>query len=46
MLQHKKRRYFAAFGILGILLLVLLVLNLRIGSIKVPMGELTAILRG
>ena len=46
MLQHEKRRYFAAFGILGILLLVLLVLNLRIGSIKVPMGELTAILRG
>ena len=46
MLQHEKRRYFAAFGILEILLLVLLVLNLRIGSIKVPMGELTAILRG
>ncbi len=46
MLQHEKRRYLAAFGILGALLLTLLVLNLRIGSIKVPMGELLAILRG
>lgn len=46
MLQHEKRRYLAAFGILGALLLTLLVLNLRIGSVKVPMGELLAILRG
>ena len=46
MLQHEKRRYLAAFGILGALLLTLLVLNLRIGSVKVPIGELLAILRG
>lgn len=46
MLQQEKRRYLAAFGILGVLLLVLLILNLRIGSVKVPMDELLAILRG
>ena len=46
MLQQEKRRYLAAFGILGVLLLVLLILNLRIGSVKVPMDELIAILRG
>ena len=46
MLQHEKRRCLAAFGILGILLLVFLLLNLRIGSVKVPMGELVGILRG
>ena len=46
MLQHEKRRYFAAFGILGVLLLTLLVLNLRIGSVKVSMGELAAVLSG
>ena len=46
MLQQEKRRYRLAFGILGVLLLVLLILNLRIGSVKVPMDELLAILRG
>ena len=46
MLQQEKRRYLLAFGILGVLLLVLLILNLRIGSVKVPMDELLAILRG
>ena len=46
MLQQEKRRYLAAFGILGVLLLVLLILNLRIGSVKVPMDELWPILRG
>lgn len=46
MLQQEKRRYLLAFGILGALLLVLLILNLRIGSVKVPMDELLAILRG
>ena len=46
MLQQEKRRYLLAFGILGVLLLVLLILNLRIGSVKVPMDELIAILRG
>lgn len=46
MLQQEKRRYLLAFGILGALLLVLLILNLRIGSVKVPMDELIAILRG
>lgn len=46
MLQQEKRRYRLAFGILGVLLLVLLILNLRIGSVKVPMDELIAILRG
>ncbi len=46
MLQQEKRRYLAAFGILGVLLLVLLILNLRIGSVKVPMDELIPILRG
>ena len=46
MLQQEKRRYLAAFGILGVLLLVLLILNLRIGSVKVPMDELISILRG
>ncbi len=46
MLQQEKRRYRLAFGILGALLLVLLILNLRIGSVKVPMDELIAILRG
>ena len=46
MLQKEKRRYRLAFGILGVLLLVLLILNLRIGSVKVPMDELIAILRG
>ena len=46
MLQQEKRRYLAAFGILGALLLVLLILNLRIGSVKVPMDELWPILRG
>ena len=40
MLQQEKRRYRLAFGILGVLLLVLLILNLRIGSVKVPMDEL------
>ena len=46
MLQQEKRRYLLAFGILGVLLLVLLILNLRIGSVRVPMDELLAILRG
>ena len=46
MLQQEKRRYRLAFGILGALLLVLLILNLRIGSVKVPMDELWSILRG
>ena len=46
MLQQEKRRYLLAFGILGVLLLVLLILNLRIGSVKVPMDELWPILRG
>ena len=46
MLQHEKRRCLAAFGILGGLLLVFLLLNLRIGSVKVPLGELIGILRG
>ena len=46
MLQQEKRRYLLAFGILGVLLLALLILNLRIGSVKVPMDELLAILRG
>ena len=46
MLQQEKRRYRLAFGILGVLLLVLLILNLRIGSVKVPMDELWSILRG
>ena len=46
MLQKEKRRYRLAFGIMGVLLLVLLILNLRIGSVKVPMDELIAILRG
>ena len=46
MLQQEKRRYGLAFGILGVLLLALLILNLRIGSVKVPMDELIAILRG
>ena len=46
MLQQEKRRYLAAFGILGVLLLVFLILNLRIGSVKVPMDELISILRG
>lgn len=45
MLQQEKRRYRLAFGILGALLLVLLILNLRIGSVKVPMDELWSILR-
>ncbi len=46
MLQQEKRRYLLAFGILGVLLLVLLILNLRIGSVKVPMDELWPILWG
>ena len=46
MLQQEKRRYLLAFGILGVLLLVLLILNLRIGSVKVPMDELWPFLRG
>ena len=46
MLQHEKRRCLAAFGILGGLLLIFLLLNLRIGSVKVPLGELIGILRG
>ena len=46
MLQQEKRRYLLAFGILGVLLLALLILNLRIGSVKVPMDELWPILRG
>lgn len=46
MLQQEKRRYRLAFGILGALLLVLLILNLRIGSVKVTMDELWSILRG
>lgn len=46
MLQQEKRRYRLAFGILGVLLLALLILNLRIGSVKVPMDELISILRG
>ena len=46
MLQQEKRRYLLAFGILGALLLALLILNLRIGSVKVTMDELWPILRG
>lgn len=46
MLQHEKRRCLAAFGILGVLLLIFLLLNLRIGSVEVPLGELIGILRG
>lgn len=40
MLQHEKRRCLAAFGILGAGLLLLLLLNLRIGSVRVPMDQL------
>ena len=46
MLQHEKRRCLAAFGILGAGLLLLLLLNLRIGSVRVPMDQLWEILRG
>lgn len=46
-MQHPQRhRYLIAYGILVALLLVLLVLNLRIGSVDVPMDELAAILSG
>ena len=46
MLQHEKRRCLAAFGILGAGLLLLLLLNLRIGSVRVPMDQMWEILRG
>ena len=46
MLQHEKRRCLAAFGILGAGTLLLLLLNLRIGSVRVPMDQLWEILRG
>lgn len=46
MLQRDRYHHLIAYGILAVLLLALLVLNLRIGSIDVPMEELVAILRG
>lgn len=42
----KKKRYFAAFVVLFVLLLLFLVMNLCIGSINIPFSEIPKILQG
>lgn len=42
----KKKRYFAAFVVLFVLLLLFLVMNLCIGSVNIPFSEIPKILQG
>ena len=42
----KKKRYFAAFVVLFVLLLLFLVMNLCIGSVNIPFSEIPRILQG
>lgn len=42
----KKKRYFAAFVVLFVLLLLFLVMNLCIGSVNIPFSEMPKILQG